>query len=37
MQKSALPKSAAGQAANYTLSLWTKLTQFLKHPDLELS
>lgn len=37
IQKTALPKSAAGQAANYTLSLWTKLTQFLKHPELELS
>jgi transposase len=37
IQKTALPKSAAGQAANYTLSLWSKLTQFLKHPALELS
>ncbi len=37
MQKRSLPKSAAGQAANYTLSLWTKLTVFLKHPELELS
>jgi transposase len=37
IQKTALPKSAAGQAANYTLSLWSKLTQFLKHPELELS
>ena len=37
IQKAALPKSAAGQAANYTLSLWSKLTQFLKHPELELS
>lgn len=32
-----MPKSAAGQAANYTLSLWSKLTLFLKHPELELS
>jgi hypothetical protein len=37
MQKKALPKSAAGQAANYTLSLWTKLTLFLQYPELELS
>jgi hypothetical protein len=37
IQKMALPKSSAGQAANYTLSLWSKLTQFLKHPELELS
>lgn len=37
IQKKALPKSTAGQAANYTLSLWTKLTLFLKHLDLELS
>lgn len=37
IQKTALPKSAAGQAANYTLSLWSKLTQFLQHPELELS
>lgn len=35
--KTALPKSLAGQAANYTLSLWTKLTLFLKYPELELS
>lgn len=37
LQKTALPKSAAGQAANYTLSFWSKLTAFLKHPELELS
>jgi len=36
-KKTALPKSATGQAANYTLSLWTKLTEFLNHPELELS
>ena len=36
-QKKSLPKSAAGQAANYTLSLWTRLTLFLKYPELELS
>lgn len=37
LKKTALPKSAAGQAANYTLSYWSKLTMFLKHPELELS
>ena len=37
IQKTALPRSTAGQAANYTLSLWTKLTLFLKYPELELS
>ena len=37
LKKTALPKSAAGQAANYTLSFWSKLTVFLKYPELELS
>jgi transposase len=37
IKKTALPKSAAGQAANYTLALWQKLTLFLKYPELELS
>jgi hypothetical protein len=37
IQKQALPKSLAGKAANYTLSLWKKLTVFLEHPELELS
>jgi transposase len=32
-----LPSSALGKAANYTLSLWPKLTRFLEHPELELS
>jgi hypothetical protein len=32
-----LPASATGKAANYTLSLWQKLTRFLVHPELELS
>jgi len=36
-QKNALPKSAAGKAANYTLALWNKLTRFLEYPELELS
>jgi transposase len=37
IQKNALPKSAAGKAAHYTLALWSKLTQFLQYPELELS
>jgi hypothetical protein len=37
IQKMALPKSVAGQAANYTLSLWSKLILFLIRPELELS
>lgn len=37
IKKTALPKSAAGQAANYTLMLWHKLTLFLEYPELELS
>ena len=37
IQKSALPKSAAGKAAHYTLALWAKLTRFLQYPELELS
>ena len=36
-QKTALPKSATGKAASYTLALWSKLTRFLDHPELELS
>jgi hypothetical protein len=36
-QKTALPKSATGKAASYTLALWNKLTRFLQHPELELS
>ena len=32
-----LPASALGKAANYTLSLWKKLTRFLEYPELELS
>ena len=35
--KTALPRSKAGQACNYTLALWKKLTRFLDHPQLELS
>jgi transposase len=37
LQKSTLPKSAIGQAVNYTLSLWQRLTVFLAHPVVELS
>ncbi len=33
----ALPASALGKAANYTLGLWEKLTRFLDYPELELS
>ena len=33
----ALPASALGKAANYTLALWQKLTRFLDCPELELS
>ena len=32
-----LPASATAKGANYTLSLWQKLTRFLDHPELELS
>lgn len=35
--KTVLPRSKAGQACNYTLALWKKLTYFLEHPQLELS
>jgi transposase len=34
---SALPASALGRAAQYTLALWPKLTRFPDHPELELS
>ena len=37
VQKNVLPKSAAGKAASYTLSLWSKLILFLQYPELELS
>jgi transposase len=36
-QAQALPASALGKAARYTLSLWPKLTRFLEHPAVELS
>jgi transposase len=36
-QAAVLPASALGKATSYTLTLWHKLTQFLEHPELELS
>jgi transposase len=36
-QAKVLPKSVAGKAARYTLTLWKKLTLFLEYPELELS
>jgi transposase len=36
-QRNALPQSATGKAANYTLALWSKLARFLECPELELS
>jgi hypothetical protein len=36
-QAAVLPASALGKGVSYTLSLWKKLTQFLEHPELELS
>ena len=36
-QRAALPASTLGKACHYTLALWTKLTRFLEHPELELS
>jgi hypothetical protein len=34
---SALPKSVLAKACNYTLTLWTRLTRFVEHSELELS
>jgi Transposase IS66 family len=34
--KTALPKSATGKAASYTLALWSKLKRFFEHPELKL-
>ena len=34
---SRLPKSVLAKACNYTLALWSRLTRFLEHPELELS
>jgi transposase len=35
--KTVLPRTKAGQACNYTLALWKKLTCFLDYPQMELS
>jgi transposase len=32
-----LPQSVTGKAVNYTLKRWVELTQFLYHPEIELS
>ncbi len=37
VEKRVLPKSAAGKAISYTLSLWSRLVLFLQYPELELS
>ena len=37
VRTAALPASALGKAAQYTLGLWPKLTRFLEHAELELS
>jgi hypothetical protein len=37
MSKTVLPKSAAGQACSYTLTIWNRLIRFLDYPELELS
>ena len=36
-QREALPVSALGKAARYTLALWPKLVRFLEYPEVELS
>lgn len=37
LSKNVLPKSAAGEACNYTVNLWKKLNRFLEYSELELS
>ena len=37
VQREALPASALGKAARYTLALWSKLVRFLEYPEIELS
>ena len=37
VQREALPASALGKAARYTLALWSKLLRFLEYPEIELS
>jgi hypothetical protein len=36
MSRNVLPKSAAGKACSYTLTLWKRLECFLDYPELEL-
>jgi len=36
-QSMALPASALSKACQYALTLWSKLTRFLEHPELDLS
>jgi len=37
LARQALPKSALGQAAAYTLNMWAKLRRCLDYPEVELS
>ena len=37
LARKVLPSSAVGQAVKYTLGLWSRLTCFLDHPEVELS
>ena len=37
LQREALPKSALGQAAEYTLNMWTKLRRCFDYAEVELS
>jgi hypothetical protein len=37
VRANALPSSALGKAAHYTLARWQRLTRFLEYPELELS
>ena len=37
LRSQALPKSTLGEAARYTLNMWTKLRRCLEHADVELS
>jgi hypothetical protein len=37
MSRNVLPKSAAGKACTYTLTLWKRLEHFLNYPELKLS
>ena len=37
VQATLLPKSKLGQAVNYALNQWPRLTKFLQYPEIELS